>query len=128
VLVGGAGTDRLAGGAGSNVLIGGTGSDKLTGGIGGDLLIGGATSFDLDPAGLSDLLAEWSSANDYATRVGHLTGTPGGANGGTFLTAGVTVLDDGLKDVLAGGTGTDLFVAGGPDALDLKAGEQKLVV
>ena len=38
------------------------------------------------------------------------------------------MFDDGLKDVLAGGTGTDLFVVGGPDALDLKAGEQKLTV
>ena len=54
------------------------------------ILIGGTTAYDpsddaLTPdfdADLLAILAEWTSDNDYDTRVGHLMGTiPGGANG-----------------------------------------------
>jgi hypothetical protein len=38
------------------------------------------------------------------------------------------VFDDGLKDGLVGGKGTDWFVLGSLDTLDLKTGEQKLTV
>jgi Ca2+-binding RTX toxin-like protein len=127
VLVGGIGSDKLAGGGGADVLIGGLGADKLTGGAGDDLLIGGATAFDLDPAGLALIRAEWASGSPYADRVAHLTGMAAGLNGGAILTAG-TAADDGLKDVLTGGVGADWFVVGAPDALDLKAGERKLTV
>jgi fibronectin-binding autotransporter adhesin len=129
LLVGGAGTDRLSGGLGANVLIGGAGADKLTGGTGDDLLIGGSTAFDADLTGLADLLAEWAAPLvPYADRVAHLSGTAGGNNGSTFLTAGLTVSDEGARDALVGGKGTDWFVAGALDTLDLKAGEQKLTV
>jgi uncharacterized delta-60 repeat protein len=131
VLVGGDGNDKLTGGVGRDVLIGGTGADKLAGAAGDDLLVAGPTAFDVDLSGLTDLFAEWTSGSAYADRVLHLTGTAGGANGGTYLTS-ATVPDDGVKDVLTGSAGADWFAvsapAGAADALDLKAGEQKLVV
>jgi hypothetical protein len=125
VLVGGAGADRLAGGLGANVLVGGAGADRLIGGAGDDLLIGGAPTFDLDPAGLAAVRAEWASPASYADRVTHLT-FGGGLNGPTVLSAGA--VGDTERDVLTGGRGTDWFVASGLDTLDLKPGEQKLAV
>jgi Ca2+-binding RTX toxin-like protein len=127
VLVGGDGADKLTGGLGRNVLIGGAGADRLTGGTGDDLLVGGATAFDLDPTGLAAVRAEWASGSSYADRVAHLTGTAGGLNGPTVL-GPATVPNDGARDVLTGGLGADWFVVSAPDALDLKAGEQKLTV
>jgi uncharacterized membrane protein len=128
LLVGGFGNDTLKDTSGTNVLVGGAGSDRLTGGTGDDLLIGGSTAFDTDLTGLTNILAEWTSGAPYTDRVSHLTGTPGGQNGGTYLTVGTggTVTDDGVKDVLTGGKGTDFFVTGTLDTLDLKAGEQRL--
>jgi hypothetical protein len=128
VLVGGDGNDKLSGGLGRNILIGGLGADKLTGGTGDDLLIGGTTAFDADPTGLAAIRAEWASGSSYTDRVAHLTGTAGGANGGTFLVPGVTAADDGVKDMLAGGKGTDWFVAGPGDRTDRKDPEQVLTV
>jgi Ca2+-binding RTX toxin-like protein len=128
ILVGGDGNDTLSDAAGANVLVGGAGTDKLTGGAGDDLLIGGPTAFDLDSTGLSNILAEWASGAAYADRVAHLSGTAGGLNNGTFLTVGVTVTDDGVRDVLTGGKGTDWFVAGTGDKTDRKDPEQVLTV
>jgi len=128
VLVGGDGNDALSGAAGADVLIGGTGADKLTGGSGDDLLIGGPTAFDLDPTGLANILAEWSSASNYFDRIAALTGAPGGLNNGTFLTPGVTLTDDGARDVLTGGQGSDWFAAGSGDKTDLKFTEEVLTV
>jgi hypothetical protein len=116
VLAGGLGNDRLTDAAGSNILIGGAGSDRLTGGTGGDLLVGGSTAFDLDPTELRALLAEWSSGGTYESRIAHLT-AGGGANGPAILVPGATIADDGVKDVLVGGKGTDWLVGG---SLDLK--------
>jgi hypothetical protein len=126
LLVGGAGDDRLSDRAGTNVLIGGAGADRLTGGVGEDLLIAGPTVFDLDPTGLDAILAEWTSGSD--NRIAHLTGTAGGANNGVYLTAGVTVTDDGVRDILTGGRGTDWFVASSGDKVDRKDSEQVLTV
>jgi Ca2+-binding RTX toxin-like protein len=129
VLVGGAGNDRLVGGPGTNVLIGGMGADRLTGGTGDDLLVAGPTDFDLDPTGLANLRAEWASGRPYAERVDHLSGAPGGANNGTFLTVGPSTGEgDGSRDVLTGGRGTDWFVAVFLDRLDRKPGEELLDV
>ena len=80
------------------------------------------------PTGLANLRAEWSSGSIYTDRVAHLTGTAGGLNNGTYLVPGVTVTDDGIKDVLTGAKGMDWFVAGATDKIDLKTGEQKLGV
>jgi len=130
LLVGGDGNDKLTGGTGRDVLIGGAGSDKLAGGASDDLLIGGKTDFDADLTGLGFLVAEWNPQTfDYATRIQHLTGTPGGLNSGRFLNA-TTVEDDLIKDVLTGAAGSDYFVVSTLDTLDLKlkAGEQKLTI
>jgi len=128
LLVGGNGNDSLTDAAGANVLIGGSGADRLTGGKGEDLLVAGPTAFDADPARLANILAEWTSGSLYADRIAHLTGTAGGLNNGTFLTPGVTVSDDGVKDVLTGRNGTDWFVAAVTDKLDRKDPEQVLTV
>jgi Bacterial Ig-like domain (group 3)/RTX calcium-binding nonapeptide repeat (4 copies) len=128
ILVGGDGNDTLSDAVGVNLLIGGVGTDRLTGGTGEELLIGGPTAYDLDPTGLTAILAEWTSGSPYADRVAHLTGTTGGLNNGTFLTPGVTVTDDGWRDVLTGGKGSDWFVVGIGDALDRKDPEQALTV
>jgi Ca2+-binding RTX toxin-like protein len=128
LLVGGDGNDALSGGTGTNVLIGGVGADRLTGGTGDDLLIAGPTAFDTDPTGLANIVAEWTSGSPYTDRVAHLTGGAGGANNGTFLTPTVTVTDDGVKDVLTGGKGTDWFVASIGDKADLKDGELVLTL
>jgi Ca2+-binding RTX toxin-like protein len=115
VLVGGGGADRLFGGQGQDILIGGAGASTLKAGSGGDILIGGTTDFDGNAAALAALLAEWSSGNDYATRIAHLT-MGGGLNGAYLLKTSSThsstdtVHDNGLVDKLIGGTGTDWFL------------------
>jgi Concanavalin A-like lectin/glucanases superfamily/FG-GAP-like repeat/PKD domain/Cadherin domain/RTX calcium-binding nonapeptide repeat (4 copies)/FG-GAP repeat len=116
VLVGGSGDDTLIGGAGRNVLIGGLGADHLVGGSNDDLLIAGPTAFDDSLAALDAILAEWTSARDYTTRVANLRGTGSGprSNGDYFLVASgpnATVYDDGAVDVLSGAAGSDWFFA-----------------
>jgi hypothetical protein len=61
-------------------------------------------------------MAEWTSARSYADRVANLSGTGSGprANGGYFLIASgpnTTVFDNGVSDVLQGGSGMDWFFA-----------------
>jgi Bacterial Ig-like domain (group 3)/RTX calcium-binding nonapeptide repeat (4 copies)/Putative Ig domain len=128
LLVGGDGNDRLSDQAGTNVLIGGAGADRLTGGKGDDLLIAGPTTFDAELTGLASIFAEWTSGALYTDRIAHLTGPAGGANGTTFLTPGITVFDDGVRDVLTGGKGTDWFVSSIGDKIDAKDPEQLLNV
>jgi len=127
-LYGGAGNDRLKGGAGHDVLLGGIGDDQLLGGTGRDLLIGGVgadrivgnsdqdiliagyTTFDAQVNALAAVTAEWTSARDHQTRVKNLTDGSGSVdrlNGGYFLNAGVTVKEDQDVDVLTGASGLD---------------------
>jgi Ca2+-binding RTX toxin-like protein len=105
VLIGGAGNDTLNGGAGRDLLIGGDGSDNLTGSgtNHSDILIAGTTSFDSNPVALNAIMAEWTSAHDYATRVNNLTngsGSPDRLNGNYFLQMGQTVFNDAYTDTL----------------------------
>jgi hypothetical protein len=108
-------------------MIGGAGLSTLQAGDppatnlnqGGAILIGGTTDYDGNPAALAALLAEWTSSNDYATRMAHLTGMmSGGLNGGYLLKASTThsstdtVHDNGLADKLYGATGMDWFFKG----------------
>jgi hypothetical protein len=132
VLVGGGGTVRLIGGQGRDILIGGAGQATLQAGAGGDILIGGMTAYDNNAAALAALLAEWGSADDYATRIADLTNTTGGKNviNGMYfflnngMTGPRTVFGNGLADNLYGGAGTDWFFAGMMDVLFNKtAGE-----
>lgn len=81
---------------------------------GDDLLIAGFTAFDANLAALNVIMAEWTSNRDYAARVANLRGAGSGdrLNGNYFLkVAGAdrTVFDDGVRDVLFGGTGRDWF-------------------
>jgi Ca2+-binding RTX toxin-like protein len=127
VLVAGGGMDRLIGGQGRDIMIGGAGLSTLQAGDppatnlaqGGAILIGGTTNYDSDANALASLLAEWGSANDYATRMAHLTGMmSGGLNGGYLLKASTThnstdtVHDNGLMDKLYGGAGMDWYFQG----------------
>jgi Ca2+-binding RTX toxin-like protein len=117
VLVGGSGSDRLLGGKGPDILIGGSGPSTLNGGSGGDILIGGTTNYDNNAAALAAILAEWSSADDYATRVARITGSMSGGANGTFLLNTNTVHDDGQVNKLYGGAGMDWFFPGMMDVL-----------
>jgi hypothetical protein len=98
----------------------------LTGGGGaGDLLIDGTTAYDADANGeLEAILAEWTSADDYATRVFNLThgiGVP--------LLNASTVFDNGAQNTLvghpAGGTGQEmnLYYVSAHTSADATAGE-----
>lgn len=112
VLIGGTGIDQMAGGYGRDLLIGGADADLLQGGGGDDLLISGTTAFDNDIVALSEILAEWTSARDYATRIDNLSGTGSGPmeNGTTFLIPDVTVFDDAVAgEWLFGDAGMDWF-------------------
>jgi large repetitive protein len=116
LLMGGDGNDLLIGGSGRSVLIGGLGADRMLGSSGEDILIGGSTTYDDDAAALSDIMAEWGSSRSYAERVANLRGAGTGPrlNDDTFLT-NLTVLDDGIGDLMTGGSALDWFWAFGPD-------------
>jgi streptogramin lyase len=116
VLIGGAGDNELIGGPGQDLLIGGSGSSTLIAGSGDDLLIAGTTAYDANEAALDAIMAEWTSGQDYATRIADLSGTGTGprSNGNYFLIASgpnATVFDNGAADVLNGGSGMDWFFA-----------------
>jgi hypothetical protein len=128
VLVGGGGSDLLLGGLGPDVLIGGAGPSTLRAGSGGDILIGGTTSFDNNAAALAAVLAEWSRTDaDYATRIGHLTGTmTGGLNHNSdssvfYYLNSSTVSSESAVNSLIGGAGQDWFFAGVTDVISNKA-------
>jgi Ca2+-binding RTX toxin-like protein len=116
VLLGGAGNDILHAGRGRDLLIGGGGTDILLAQGGDDLLLGGACDFATSERALSAVMKEWSRTDaDYATRVGHLTGTlSNGQNAGYFLDA-ATLEDDEAPDLLVGNGDLDLFFASADD-------------
>jgi Ca2+-binding RTX toxin-like protein len=134
ILIGNHLANRLEGRGGFDVLIGGDAVDVLLGGAGEDILIGGTTLFDMDPAALQAIHAEWTSGRSYVTRIDNLRGVANVGprlNGNIFLTTGPTgtVQDDGDADTLTGGLGTDWFFARRPPALpedliDAVAGER----
>ncbi|HLQ44698.1 MAG TPA: calcium-binding protein, partial [Planctomycetaceae bacterium] len=102
VLIGGTRNDSLIGGAGRDLLIGGAGADTLGGDAGDDILIGGTSSHSSDIAALAAIMAEWTSANDYTTRVANLL-NGGGANGATVLNSTSVQNDASAADRLTGG-------------------------
>ena len=75
---------------------------------GDDILIGGTTVHDANEAALVAIMAEWTSDNDYATRVANIRAGLG-QSAGFRLSAGVTVTDDGVIDELFGGGNQDWF-------------------
>jgi Ca2+-binding RTX toxin-like protein len=115
VILGGEGDDLLVGGSNRDLLIGGLGADRIVGNEQDDILVAGYTAFDAVDSALAVILAEWTSARSYSTRVSNLMGAGTGprANGSTFLItdgAAATVFDDGVADVLTGDTGLDWFL------------------
>jgi hypothetical protein len=106
ILVGNGG-NLLDGGLGRDLLIAGAFASILNGGEDEDLLIGGTTNYDADPAALSAILAEWTSASGYATRVANLEN---GRNGAPILNAD-TVRSNGGGNTLSGSAGLDFFFA-----------------
>ncbi|HVK10090.1 MAG TPA: putative Ig domain-containing protein [Gemmataceae bacterium] len=109
---------------------GGAGADRLNGGADDDILIGGTTAHDLSAVAQSHILTEWwrpapYPAAPYANRVRHLLGTLGnGLNETTFLNE-TTVFADGAADVLTGGTGSDWFLTGPGDGISDRADHER---
>jgi Ca2+-binding RTX toxin-like protein len=123
VLVGNDGDDTLNGGNGRDILIGGNGRDTLLGGSDDDILIAGRTTSDSSVANLTDMLAAWTAAQPYATRIANLRSGVG--DFGVSLKAKINVLDDAVADdALTGGSGTDWYLQALDDLItDLVAGE-----
>jgi uncharacterized repeat protein (TIGR01451 family) len=121
VLVGGTGNNMLLGGPGDNILIGGLGSSRLYGTSGNNIEIGGYTDYDHNYVALTKLLAEWSSADSYATRVNDISGISAGGldlNGPYCLNAVPTALSPtptvhkiAAVDYLYGGVGMNWYFA-----------------
>ena len=118
VLVGGDGHDWLQKSTGSDLFIGGAGADTLGRSDGPTLAISGSTAFDLDPVGLSAILAEWvNTRHNLAARIASLRGSSPPANrlnGNYFLTESgtqATILADSDVDSLAVLSGRDWWLA-----------------
>ena len=111
VLVGGSGCcNVLHSGRGRNILIGG-GRSIIVGTLGDNVEISGSTAYDTNEAALAAILAEWSSSDSYATRVGRLNGTiTGGLNCSSVLNA--STIHHGTRcDYLFGGNGQNTYFA-----------------
>ncbi len=122
VLLGGAGHDSLVGGDGRDLLIGDAGADILEGGKGEDILIGGTSTHAANLDNLAKIMAEWTSRQNFETRVNHLTNGLGKTQGHKLDTS--TVQDDGSEDSLTGEPETfddfaeaDWFFASNDDSL-----------
>jgi len=121
IVIGGDGNDTVKGSGGRDIVIGGKGRDDVSGGTSDDILIAGNTSYDSSISSLKKLLAEWTSGNDYSTRISNLL-NGGGANGSTrLITSGGSknVFNDNLVDSLKGGDGRDWFVRSTSTANDV---------
>ena len=128
VLIGSSKNDSLIGGAGRDLLIGGAGTDMLGGNAGDDILIGGTISLSVDALNL--IMAEWTSANDYASRVTNLLNGVG-TNGTIKLNNSTLQNDSSAAAKLTGSSDLDWFFQSSGDVLvDLNAsvGELKTVI
>jgi Ca2+-binding RTX toxin-like protein len=123
ILVGLEAGDILEAGSGRDILIGGQGLDVLKGDAGDDILIAGTTTSDTRLSNLHTLRTHWISGNAYADSISNLRTGVGSPL--VSLKAKFNVLNDaGERDVLYGGTGTDLFFRAVDDVItDLFAGE-----
>ena len=93
------------------------------------MLISGTAAFSNNLRALDALLAYWTGADDFATRIARLAA--GDIVAVPALTLGSTILNDAASDTLTGGTGLDWFFAqltgSSTDVftdLDLAGGEQ----
>jgi hypothetical protein len=126
VLFGEDGDDTLIGSIGRNLIVGGAGSDRLQGRPGEDIVVGGTTVWDNNETALLAIMAEWSSAADYQTRIDHLRGTTAGGLNGSYVLDSTTVVDDGNVDRMFGSGGLDWFFTGiGDEIVDEGSGEEE---
>ena len=135
ILIGNGGGDKLTdSGSGMNILIGGgPGGDTLTGG-GNDILVSGTTSYDADTAAniaaLDAILAEWTSSDSYATRIGKIFAGVG--TGGADALNGSTVTQDGKANTLQDGStqsqNNNWFLAWSNDKVTKKSSEVETVL
>jgi Ca2+-binding RTX toxin-like protein len=110
ILLGEEGDDLVVGGQGRDLLIGGVGADRIVGNADDDILIAGRTSFDSIDSSLCAIMAEWTSAAGYNTRVAHLRGDISSGLNGSILLNDQTVHDDAVEDILTGSSGQDWFL------------------
>jgi Ca2+-binding RTX toxin-like protein len=112
ILIGGSGNDTLVAGRKRDVLIGGKGRDVLLALQGGALIIGGSTAYDHNLTALLQILNEWSSTDDYATRLAKFRagdGVPRLSTDAPTVPPSVkpaatpTVFNDGAIDFIFGG-------------------------
>jgi hypothetical protein len=110
------------------------GKDTVTGKSGNDILIAGYTNYDLSSTAnylaLESILAEWQSANSYATRISHIK-NGGGLNGSNKLIWGMTVHDNSMANANtltgAGGlSGQNWFFANVSHTTTNKTGSEEL--
>jgi hypothetical protein len=121
------------GDTGRDLLIGGAAADTLAGGADEDILIGGTTSLSGNTAALTAIMAEWTSANTYATRIANLL-NGGGANGTTTLNTTTVQNDANAADTLNGSAAApnnsdlDWFFQSANDVLDAINGEVRTTI
>ena len=112
VLVGGCGNNVLVSGRGSNLLIGGSGGrNEILGTLGNNIEVGGSVSYQSNEAALAAVMAEWSSGDTYATRVGTINGNIGGGLNGSWLLNASTITHGSGYDYLFGGIGQNTYFA-----------------
>jgi CSLREA domain-containing protein len=125
VLTGHGTNETLTGGHGRDLLIGGTGAATLHAVGQDDILIGGWTDYDLGSAGmtyaqklaaLEAIMAEWGSADPYATRLSALAGSLSATTVHDNYQSGAAVADLLAGNLLAG----EWFFAGLNDKLTSK--------
>jgi hypothetical protein len=112
LVLGGSDNDIINGNDGRDLIVGDRGTDTISGDAGEDLLIGGQTSYSTNFNALMAVMAEWTSARSYATRLANISGNGTGPrlNGDSYLIKGQTVQDDNAVDTLLGGSEYDWFV------------------
>ena len=120
--------DDILGGTGRDLLIGGLGADTLTGSDGDDIILGGSPSHSGNIAALNAIMAEWTSAKLYGTRVTNLQ-QGGGSNGSTKLNASTIQIDASAIDSLSGNADQDVFFWSNPDqVLDVVLNETSVAI
>src|SRR5262249_50810447 len=127
VLSGHGSNEVLTGGHGRDLLIAGTGAATLNAGVGDDILIGGSTNYDIGSnpgmtyaqqlAALDAIMAEWGSADPYATRLSALGGSLNTSTVHDNSASGKAVADQLVGNVLA----NDWFFAGVNDVVKGKS-------
>jgi acrosin len=134
ILVGN-GNNILRGGAGRDILLSGGGTSTLQAGSGEAILLGAHYLFDMDPAALNALMAEWSHTydpinplHDYQTRIAHLE--HGGGLNGPFLLNPTTVVPQAGSTLLITGAQLDFLFSDPGDTLGkgLRPGEVDVFV